>query len=90
MLSLLHKGEAEAIALAVDLKADTVIIDEQEGRRLATQTGLTVTGVLGVLLRAKLAGQIPAVKPEIRALREYARFFVAPSLEAKVLSSAGE
>ena len=90
LLSSLHKGEAQAIALAVDLKADTVIIDEQEGRRLAAQAGLAVTGVLGILLRAKRAGQIPAVKPEIRALRENAHFFIASSLEARVLSLAGE
>jgi hypothetical protein len=90
LLPSLHKGEAEAITLAVDLKADTVIIDEQEGRRLATQAGLSVTGVLGILLRAKVAGQIPAVKPEIRALRDKAHFFIAPPLEARVLSLVGE
>jgi hypothetical protein len=42
----LHRGEAEAIALATDLKADMVIIDEQEGRQLATQAGLSVIGVI--------------------------------------------
>src|SRR5580658_6306688 len=50
LLSSLHKGEAEAIVLAGDLKADIVIIDEQEGRQLASQARLSVTGVLGVLL----------------------------------------
>jgi len=45
----LHRGEAEAIALAADLKADLVIIDEQEGRQLATQAGLSIIGVLGIL-----------------------------------------
>jgi uncharacterized protein len=90
LLSSLHKGEAEAIVLAGDLKADIVIIDEQEGRQLATQAGLSVTGVLGVLLRAKLDGHIPAVKPEIQALRHKAHFFISPFLETKVLSSAGE
>ena len=68
----LHRGEAEAIALAADLKADFVIIDEQEGRQLATQAGLSIIGVLGILLRAKHRGQIPAVKPELRALRDRA------------------
>lgn len=90
MLSSLHKGEAEAIALAAELKADIVIIDEQEARQLARQAGLAVTGVLGVLLRAKQAGHIAAVKPEIHALRNKARFFVAPQLEAAVLASAEE
>jgi predicted nucleic acid-binding protein len=86
----LHRGEAEAIALAVDLHADVVIIDEQEGREFAAQVGLHVIGVLGVLLRAKREGQIPALKPEIESLREKGKFFIAPFLEAKVLAAAGE
>lgn len=56
LLPQLHRGEAEAIALAAELKADFVLIDEREGRRLAVQAGLSVTGVLGILLRAKLRG----------------------------------
>jgi predicted nucleic acid-binding protein len=91
LLSLqLHRGEAEAIALAADLHADFVLIDEQEGRQLASRTGLSVTGVLGVLLRAKSAGQIAAVKPEMDLLRAKAHFFVSPQLEQKILAAAGE
>jgi len=91
LLSLqLHRGEAEAIALAVELNADVVITDEQEGRELAAQVGLKVTGALGILLRDKLDGQIPALKPEIQSLRSKGRFFIAPSLEAQVLAAAGE
>jgi predicted nucleic acid-binding protein len=87
LLSSLHKGEAEAIVRAGNLKADIEIIDEQEGRQLASHAGLSVTGVLGLLLRAKLAGHIPAVKPEMQALQHKAHFFIAPSLEAWILVS---
>lgn len=90
LLSSLHRGEAEAIGLAVQLKAEIVLIDEQEGRQIAVQAGLAVTGVLGVLLHAKRLGDISAVKPEINALRDKARFFIAPSLEANVLLRADE
>lgn len=90
LLMHLHRGEAEAIALAADLKADVVIIDEQEGRELAAHAGLYVTGVLGILLRAKRNGHIPALEPEIQALRAKARFFIRASLEAKVLAAAGD
>jgi predicted nucleic acid-binding protein len=86
----LHRGEAETIALGSHLRVDLVIIDEQEGRQFALATGLGVTGVLGILLRAKQSGQIPAIRPEIQSLREKARFFIAPSLEAKLLAAAGE
>jgi len=72
------------------MKAEYLLIDEREGRTLARQLGLPVTGVLGVLLRAKRKQQIEAVKPEIEALRRVARFFIAPALEAAVLADAGE
>jgi uncharacterized protein len=86
----LRAGEAEAIALASEIKADTVFIDEQEGRQLAAQAGLFVTGVLGVLLRAKQNGSIAALKPDLQGLRFKAPFFIASSLEEKVLAAAGE
>jgi len=46
-------GEAEAIALAVEVTATRLLIDERLGRQAATERGLTVTGVLGILLAAK-------------------------------------
>ena len=90
LLLQLHRGEAEAIALATDLHADFVLMDEQEGRQLASKTGLAATGVLGVLLRAKRAGEIAAVKPEVDLLRTKAHFFVSPALEKKILAASGE
>ena len=90
LLLQLHPGEAEAITFATDLKADIVLTDEQEGRLLASRVDPTVTGVLGILLRAKRTGEITAVKPEIDLLRSKARFFVSSSLEAKILAAAGQ
>lgn len=91
VLSLhLHRGEAEVIALAADIKADIVLMDEQEGRQFAAQAGFSVTGVLGILLHAKLNGDIPSLKQNIQLLRSKAHFFINPSLEAKILSAAGE
>jgi predicted nucleic acid-binding protein len=90
LLLHLHPGEAEAIALAIHLQVDMVLIDEQEGRQYAAQAGLSVSGVLGVLLRAKRNGTIQALRPEIESLRNKARFFISPSLEVRVLAAAGE
>ena len=83
-------GEAEAIALALELSADLILLDEKEARAAAKRAGLRVTGVLGVLLRAKMNGQIRVVKPEIDALRARARFFVSSALERRILDLAGE
>ena len=86
----LDRGEAEAIALSIEMKADLLLIDEREGRIVARQAGLQVRGVLGILLRAKATGKISSIKTEIEALRNRAGFFVAPHLEAQILRSAGE
>lgn len=90
MANELDKGEAEAIALATEIQADVLLIDEREGRSFARQAGLPVRGVLGILIRAKAKAEIDSVRAEIEALRSRAGFFVAPSLEAEVLRNLGE
>ena len=90
LMTELHPGEAEAIALAIEMKADRILMDEREGRVMAGQAGLPVTGVLGVLLRAKKTGRLKTIKPEIDALKNKARFFIAPVLEKSILTQAGE
>jgi predicted nucleic acid-binding protein len=42
-------GEREAIALAHELQATELLIDERLAREIAVQSGLTVTGTVGVL-----------------------------------------
>lgn len=86
----LHAGESEAIALAYQQKADLLLIDESDGRAAAHRLRLNVTGVLGVLLRAKKEGLIRLLHPEILRLRTEARFFIAAKLEHALLHSAGE
>jgi uncharacterized protein len=51
----LDRGEAEAIALALQEKADWLLIDERVGRRFAQRVGLKVKGTLGVLLEGEEA-----------------------------------
>lgn len=48
----LDKGEAEAIALAVQAKAECVLLDEREGRKAAKSLGLRVTGTRGFASRS--------------------------------------
>ena len=55
----LGPGEREAIALALETKADIVILDDQQGRRIAREKGLSVTGTIGVLIEAQERGVIP-------------------------------
>ena len=86
----LHSGEAEAIALALETKADWLLIDEKEGRTMARRLSLPITGVLGVLLHAKRTRQIAQIGQELLALRERARFFISRELEVEILRRARE
>ncbi|MCA9970248.1 MAG: DUF3368 domain-containing protein [Anaerolineales bacterium] len=86
----LHAGEAEVIALAVERGAALVLLDETEARQIAEVYGLAKTGVVGVLLRAKLEGQIEALRPELDALREQSGFWIAERLYKRVLKAADE
>lgn len=86
----LDAGETEVIALALELRADLVLVDEASGRLAARRLGLVVTGTLGVLLKAKGAGRIARVRPLIDELKGGLGFFVAPALYAEVCRLAGE
>lgn len=67
---VIDRGEAETLALAIELKAEIVLLDEQEARHTATRLGLRALGVLGVLLQAKRLGIIEEVRSRLDALRK--------------------
>jgi uncharacterized protein len=57
-------GESAVIAAAHHLRARLVLIDERRARRIAEHAyGLRVKGSAGVLVAAKKAGLIPALRP---------------------------
>jgi predicted nucleic acid-binding protein len=69
MLSDLDRGEAEVLALALELKADIAIIDERLARRHARRLGIPLGGTLGVLLKAKSEGLLDQIGPFIEQMR---------------------
>lgn len=65
----LDRGEREAVALAYTHKA-LLIVDERLGRVAARRLGLTVTGVAGILIQAKMSGLLSEVTPVLEEMRQ--------------------
>ena len=82
-------GEASAMALATEIRADLLIIDDAKARRFAKKLELNITGTIGVILSAKLNGIIPAVKPYIIKIQE-TNFRISDWLTSQILKDAGE
>ena len=86
---LLDMGEAEAITLYFEKKADFLLIDEKKGRKIATYNNINITGTLGILLLSKQNGLIHLVKPLIDRLQQsYIR--ISDELYRKTLELACE
>jgi predicted nucleic acid-binding protein len=83
-------GEAEAIILALELKADTLLIDDQAGRRAALEMGLKITGLLGVLVKAKEQALIPSVRDMLVRIETETKFFISEELRNETLQLARE
>ena len=85
----IDKGEASAIALALELPDSLLIIDDLKGRKFAIQLGIKITGTIGIIIEAKNAGIIAAVKPLLAKIKE-TNFRISEELERLVLEKSGE
>lgn len=85
-----HRGEAAALALAKQHRADLVLLDDRAAREAARSLQLAYTGIVGVLLAAKHAEFIPWVKPVLDDLRTIARFHLAERVYQAAIQAAGE
>jgi len=86
----LDQGEAEAIALALQWHAEYVLLDERNGRRIARSQGLKVTGVVGILIRAKQQGELPSLGAALVKLRLKAGFHLGAGVIGDALRAVGE
>lgn len=85
----IDKSESSAIALALETPNSTVILDDFKARKIAERLGLRFTGTLGVIVKAKLQGEIPSIKPLLEKMHG-TNFHLSPELEEMVLQQANE
>ncbi|XWK87639.1 MAG: DUF3368 domain-containing protein [Phormidium sp.] len=65
----LGQGEAEVLALGLEIPDTLLVFDDRLARRIADLYKLKYTGTLGILVKAKQVGYIPAVAPIIAMLQ---------------------
>lgn len=86
----LHEGESETIALAVERQPEIVLLDEMEARRVTELYGLRVTGVIGILIRAKFEGEVSSLRHELDRLRDEGGFWIGEDLFDRALKAVKE
>jgi len=77
------------LALAIEARADRILLDDLLARRIARTLDLSVIGTVGILLVAKRRAIISSVRPHLDALLRES-FFMGPGLYDDVLRLAGE
>ena len=85
----LDKGESSAIALALGTPECTIILDDIKARKIAERLGLEITGTIGVIIKAKLNGIIPSIKPLIEKIKT-TNFRLSQDIEIQALVAAKE
>ncbi len=85
----LDRGEASAIALALEDPNSRIILDESKGRAVAKRLGLKVTGTLGIIIKAKDNKLIDSGKQILEKLEKHG-FWLSESLKMQLLNRLGE
>ncbi len=75
LLLFADEGEAEAIILCKEIKADYLIIDDKKGRNIAEELGISCIGALGILYKAKKLGLITQLREEFISLTAHRRYY---------------
>jgi uncharacterized protein len=80
----LGAGEREVLALSTEIHGALAILDDGLARRYAGLLGVPFTGTVGLLIRAKKEGLLPAVRPVLEQLVSL-RFRLDPATRAGIL-----
>lgn len=86
----LEEGEAETIALAYEVGAQVVLLDERDARQAAQRLGLRALGTIGMLIWAKRSGRLPSLRMMLDALQTQGRFRISRALYEQALREVGE
>ncbi len=86
LLTKLGRGESEAIALAIEIQADLVLLDDRKARTMAGFMGLNVNGTIGVLIQGYRKGLVTDLQQILDELKAKG-FRINDRIYTKVLKS---
>jgi predicted nucleic acid-binding protein len=66
-----------------------VIIADYKARKTAEKLGIHFTGTIGVIVKAKLQGVIPSIKPILEKMKQ-TNFRISPDIEILAYKEANE
>jgi predicted nucleic acid-binding protein len=89
LITDLGAGEAQVLALALEVPDSLVLLDDRVARAVASMRHIRMTGTAGVLLKAKQEGHIPAVAPLLERLLQL-DFRLSKAVQASILKLAQE
>ena len=85
----IDRGESSAITLALETPNSTIILDDSRARKLDKQLNLSYTGTIGVIVKAKIKGIIPSIKPLLKKIKQ-TNFHLTSAVEKEALKEANE
>ena len=85
----IDRGEWSAIALALETPGSTLILDDIKARKIAQHLGILFTGTIGVIIKPKLNGIIPSIKPYLEKIKN-TNFRISTDIELQALIEAKE
>ncbi len=83
----IDKGEASAIALALETPGCTIILDDLKARKIAEKYGLKITGTLGIILQANEKGIVKSVKLILEKMKK-SGFRINDEIENEILKKS--
>lgn len=85
----IDRGEASALALALEIGDCVVIIDDLKARKVADTLNVKITGTIGLIIASKRKGIIPSIKPILSSIKA-TNFRLSIEMENEALRLAEE
>ena len=85
----IDRGEASAIALALESRNSLLILDDYKARKTAQSLGIKITGTIGVIIKAKLNGITPSIAPFLEKIKR-TNFRLSDEIIKQAYIEAGE